>query len=341
MTHAKQRNITVDIVRAVAMISIIIGHLGIRSINRVVFTYHVTLFYLIAGFFINEKQPFNSFTFNKIKTLIIPYCLSCTSIIVISAFKAYLQNRPIKASLIWWIMASLYGAGDSYQEPFVIHSIGAIWFLWALFWASLLLRWLITKRPLVRVMAIISVLFVCNWSRQYIWLPLSIQSTGTALLFMYIGYIYKQVKQILSILSKETKLFGTVILLWIWYSFIRDFQGFWLVHGDYGRGIVDIIGSLSASAIICMLCSTLAKNKNCITNSLAYLGQYTIMTLFMHIIELDTVILKMLAQKCTEVFLSESLYLPLLILLKLVWSLGGTLILSKLRLTRRLFGIKS
>ena len=43
-----------DAVRGFAMICIVLGHLGIADINRFVFTFHLPIFYLITGYFINK-----------------------------------------------------------------------------------------------------------------------------------------------------------------------------------------------------------------------------------------------------------------------------------------------
>lgn len=44
-TKNKNRLDTFDIAKGIGIISIVIGHLGIAKINRIVFTYHVPLFY--------------------------------------------------------------------------------------------------------------------------------------------------------------------------------------------------------------------------------------------------------------------------------------------------------
>ena len=43
------RNRTVDITRGITILAIIAGHLNIWSINRIVFTFHVPVFYLLTG----------------------------------------------------------------------------------------------------------------------------------------------------------------------------------------------------------------------------------------------------------------------------------------------------
>ena len=42
-----------------------------------------------------------------------------------------------------------------------------------------------------------------------------------------------------------------------WYFFIKDFQSFWLVHCDIGRGIVDIFGSMCACAMVILISRTI------------------------------------------------------------------------------------
>ncbi|WP_207662353.1 acyltransferase family protein [Coprococcus comes] len=42
----------IDIAKGIAMICIILGHMGNANINRVVFTFHVPIFFFITGYFI-------------------------------------------------------------------------------------------------------------------------------------------------------------------------------------------------------------------------------------------------------------------------------------------------
>lgn len=69
----KKRLIGVDIARGIAIIAIIIGHMGFKNVNRVVYTFHVPIFFLITGFFITESAKISLIVKKRIKTLIIPY----------------------------------------------------------------------------------------------------------------------------------------------------------------------------------------------------------------------------------------------------------------------------
>lgn len=335
-----ERNIGVDIARTIAMASIVLGHLGIGNINRVVFTYHVTIFYLIAGYYMSGNKTFGEFLKRKLQTLIVPYYLSCIAVTIAALLLNFFTGHSSQSVEIvkHWTSAALYGAGDSYTTPFVINQIGAIWFLWAMFWASLILWALLKVKTLIRIIFVFTIFAFLTWTRRLFWFPLSIQSAGAALLFMYLGYLYKKIEYNISALSKEVKVMGTIVLLWLWVSFIRDFQSFWLVHGDYGRGIVDIIGSLAGCTIILMVCGWIAKSPNSITRFLAYFGPFTIMILFFHIIELDTGMLNIILGN--QIDPASEQYLFILVALKFVWAFGGTFLLSKTKTGRRVFGIR-
>lgn len=45
----------------IAMICIILGHLGNPSINRMVFTFHVPIFFFITSYFTNNKRRLPEF----------------------------------------------------------------------------------------------------------------------------------------------------------------------------------------------------------------------------------------------------------------------------------------
>ena len=54
----------IDIAKGIAMICIILGHMGNANINRVVFTFHVPIFFFITGYFISDICDVNIFVRN-------------------------------------------------------------------------------------------------------------------------------------------------------------------------------------------------------------------------------------------------------------------------------------
>ncbi|MCR5777398.1 MAG: acyltransferase family protein, partial [Lachnospiraceae bacterium] len=163
MNANKNRIIPIDIARGIAIICIILGHLGQSSINRIVFTFHVPIFYFISGYFISRTKDLREFVHNKFKSLIIPYIITCVCIILLSIPLSIIKKAGVHP-VLEWVYASLYAAGDSYTEPFYIKGIGAIWFLWATFWGSLFLRISLYFNRYARMVFIIILFFAGYYS---------------------------------------------------------------------------------------------------------------------------------------------------------------------------------
>lgn len=261
----------IDIAKGIAMICIILGHLGNANINRIVFTFHVPIFFFITGYVTNSKRDLNDFIKNKARTLIVPYMITSIVIIIIGTLKGVRWNNAL-VEFKNWSYAALYGAGDTYTEPFWIPGIGATWFLWATFWESIFLRISLKFDKYVRIL-FVTVLFVMGYfSRRIFWFPLSIQAGACATMFMYMGYLWRDAKTKVNELPKEVKNFSIFFALLTWISFMRNFQSFWLVHCDIGRGMVDIFGCICACIIVILI----SKIIECRTK---YIGE------FWHILE--------------------------------------------------------
>ena len=84
-----------DIARGIAMICIILGHLNNSLINRVVFTFHVPIFFFITGYFMNSKCGIKDYARNKLRTLIVPYIVTCIVIIILGTLKGFIQGDAI------------------------------------------------------------------------------------------------------------------------------------------------------------------------------------------------------------------------------------------------------
>ena len=333
------RNITVDIARTIAMLGIVIGHLGVGPLVRYVFPFNVTMFYLVSGYFTRPGNDFRKFLNHKIRTLIAPYFISCVSILPFWLLRSTTQyaKGSVQSQFLYWISATCYGAGFSAAS--YIKSIGSIWFLWAMFWASLIFYGLLKCHPYVRLVAVFSLFWLSILSTKYIWLPLSIQSSGAGLLFIYIGYLYRQVETEIRKLPKEQKYASYVIMGWLCGSFILNFQSFWLVSDDVGRGITDILGSISSCSLILIFCSYFAKTQNNIILGFGYFGKYTIMMFFLHFFEDSTGILRFVARRIAHSTSSGTFYL-LKFIFEMIWIFVGTYLLSKISKVRKFFGLK-
>lgn len=289
MSENHQRIEYVDIARGIAILCIIMGHLNHAGINRIVFTFHVPVFFLISGYFLSEKVSMTDFIRKRLKDLIFPYVVTCIAMIVGAVIKEWLLRGQTEAfhACLSWGYAALYGAGDSYTEPFYIKSIGAIWFLWASFWGGIFLKAVLKLESKKRIIAIAGIFAAGYISREWFWFPFSIQAGCCAALFMYIGYLCRANQSLIQKVTVETKSAITLSAVIIWLSFIRDFQTFWLVHCDIGRGAIDIFGSLCGCYVVICISKLIEAKFTFLGKGLAWLGKYSLFMLCIHILELN------------------------------------------------------
>ncbi len=315
-----------DIARGICMVCIILGHLGDPYLNRFVFTFHLPVFFLISGFYFNPNNNFRSFLKKRIRSLIVPYfvCSFLTALsycaVQIIVLKAAYEN--IIDGLKDLGIAILYAAGDPWKTPFVIPGMGAIWFLWAMFWGQLILLLLMKTKPAIRVITLVLLfVFAHKTVVDIVFLPLSIQPGCTAALYIFVGYVFRDYERVLSKLSVETKILGGVSAVWVWFGFVRDFQSFWLVHSDYGRGIVDLIGSLCASGVIIFISYLLFSQKfRYLNRYLSYIGKNSLIFLCAHFIELRTFPWWQIVNSILKDSYSDIKAIYLKIVLKILWA---------------------
>lgn len=340
------RSKKVDIARGIAMIAIVLGHLSIFNINRVVFTFHIPIFFVITGYFLKVEDDIGVTLKKRFRTLIVPYYLACVAIIISAGIISCLRNctRGDRSDTIavmqQWFYAALYGAGDSYQEPFVIKGIGAIWFLWATFWGIMILGIILKCKPKYRTILVFTVFAIGYFTRSICWFPLSIQAGCCSVLFMYVGYLVRRIQKQYINTDIEIKIFLFMISLVVWFSFICQFQSFWLVHCDIGRGPLDVIASLCACYAIIIICSFIEKINGFISNGLAFLGKYSLIMLVAHIIELNTFPWWILMEMISNLGYGDSVQLAVKIICKFIWIIGVTVVCAKTNWIRRLFSIK-
>lgn len=106
-------------------------------------------------------------------------------------------------------------------------------------------------------------------------------------MFMYIGYLFCKSKDELKKISSESKAFAAIFALGVWIAFVKQFQSFWLVSCDVGRGIVDIFGSICACACVFLLSQIINQEVGLIAKPLAFVGRYSLFVLCIHITELN------------------------------------------------------
>lgn len=105
----KQRNLSIDILKGIGIILVLVAHSLGGYISKFAYTFHMPLFFILTGLFISEmkEEDFTAFFLKTIskdfRRLILPALLTIAVILGVSCLSyiipdSYLQN-PI--SLIW------------------------------------------------------------------------------------------------------------------------------------------------------------------------------------------------------------------------------------------------
>jgi fucose 4-O-acetylase-like acetyltransferase len=335
-----------DFAKGFCMIAILLGHLGETGINRVVYTFHLPVFFIISGYFFDPDKSFGETISKKLKSLIWPYYFAGLLVVLFSVLANWLVFRTdfgtIRYDVLYWSFATVFGVGTNVRNSLLfMPPIGMIWFLWATFWAIILL-WLLMKLPVIpRVILIVTIFVLANITVEKGWfLPLSIQPGCSAVLYMYIGFLWKKHKDKLVALSLVVKVLLIVFSVAVWALFILNFATFWLVGCDYGHGLRDVIGSISASAIVLGLSYIVVKYGEKFTLFIRFIGKYAIIAMTAQLMELNAFRLNDQVWRSLEGCMPYILALLILILIKLCWMYLFTWMFSRFRITRKLFGLK-
>lgn len=161
--------------------------------------------------------------------------------------------------------------------------IGATWFLLALFFALVIVRYLITDK--YAFCWIIIIAYFGYKMTDVIWLPFSIQAGMTASLFVYIGWLAKKNRLF------ERKISFPVLsgMTCIWLYCIIFGGQLYLVRNYFGNGLLDIIGALCGSYLVILFAQEVEKNTNWISLLLEFYGKNTLLMLCCHAFELKVI----------------------------------------------------
>lgn len=333
----KERLVYFDIAKFLGMMMIILGHFGVPDINTFVYTFHVPLFFLISGYFFIPKKDYKAFIKIKFKQLIIPYFLVMLCVIVLNVLFSFYNHTAfteIKEKTFDYFIGYLYGSGYINNiKGYQIQTVGPMWFCLALFWDFVLLNYLIFKKHLPFILAVIFI--IGYYSSQILWLPFSIQSSMTSVLFVYIGYLAKKY----NIMNYPVTIGQILPLLCMWGICIFYGGRFLIVHNYSVFLITDIIATIFACYLFILFCRFIEENAKS-TAFMAFLGRYTLVMLCFH--SIDIIIMPWNKYFLTPNTDSSVVLLKLLItILKFIFPILGAFWVSKIDTLKKLFSIKN
>lgn len=195
----RQRMCYIDVLKGVAILLVLLGHRSFHTgITQLIYLFHMPLFFFLSGYL--DKMQYDSFSAyaqKKAKRLLYPY-LSFGVLIVIynTAFDA-IRGATVKGRLAKRMIALVYG---NFIWENNSDYIGTLWFLAALFFASLFAYVLcrcMNRNPYLLVSGIVILICagaLCSYlNRQYgIRLPGCIDVAFLAAVYYSLGVFWRQ-----------------------------------------------------------------------------------------------------------------------------------------------------
>lgn len=172
----------IDYLKTIGILAVILGHTA-SPLGDFIYSWHMPLFFMLAGFFIKTDIPMRSFIEKDAKRLLIPYFIFAIFGVLIEAIKRVALNREGLDYLneafgvfLWMDMGSL---SNTYAL--------VLWFLPVLFFARLIVYLVHEQihkglRPFI--------MLTMFYASFLVDLPFGVDNALNSVLFVYIGFLY-------------------------------------------------------------------------------------------------------------------------------------------------------
>lgn len=190
-----------DFAKGLGMCMVIFGHMGfeqsknefVRFFTMGITSFHMPLFFFISGMLLSVHYDSYTLFVKKSKTLLKPYVYTAICILTSLILKYFLVHGFGALNNVYpYILAFLYGSGTGSHTPFGIQGCSSIWFLWALFWSTIITNFVLKKDHQGVIIVGIFLLGIVSRNTIDFYLPFSIQSGLVSCIYVYVGYLTKK-----------------------------------------------------------------------------------------------------------------------------------------------------
>lgn len=284
--YMKERIKWIDILRAIAIIFVVIGHtLTEGEVQTYFYSFHIPLFFFISGMlFKNKEEKFATFLIKKIKQLLVPYfCFGIVSILIYAILGKLAANSlgrgNIDGNILMNVLGLLYGSAKTGHLKYNL----PLWFLPCLFSTNIIFYFaikILKENKIIILVPICAVFgYVINYHTNISCLPYGLDTAITMLVFFSLGFLFfKSLEKAKAIYNNKFLLIGLAIITLAVGMLVGLKNGRVRYSADvynnillfYISSILSIIGYIGISVII---------NK---CKFLEYIGQKTLAILVMH-----------------------------------------------------------
>ena len=227
------RDNTIDIIKGVAILSVIVGHLThFWALKSFIYTFHMPIFFFASGYFFKKKQS-RELMKSLSKSLLLPYLLVAIILNIDdliggdkSWFAILFADGYINDTLMWG------------NQPI----IGMLWFLPALFWCRIIYN-RITEQKYSTLISIIVTVLSFFLGKYVINIPLGFFEGGQAVGLYMLGHQIRNKEDRV----RKTSVISILAVLWIAHFFVGGFS-----MADFSAGIypINMMGASAACILI-------------------------------------------------------------------------------------------
>ncbi|MDD3342472.1 MAG: acyltransferase family protein [Sulfurospirillaceae bacterium] len=178
----------VTYLKVIGILAVILGHIA-SPLSTFIFSWHMPLFFIVSGFFMDLDVSFEVFFIKNFKRLMVPYFIFSMVGLLVEILKRYVLHR--EALNLWDELQGIFIGMDMAS---LVHTYAfVLWFLPTLFFARVMLYTInryITNLWLRCI--VISLIFKTSF---YINVPFALDNAFNALLFVFIGNLYFRLYQ--------------------------------------------------------------------------------------------------------------------------------------------------
>lgn len=325
------REIWIDNAKGIAILLIIIGHVsgdltGLWSF-QFVYGIHLVMFFLIAGYTL-KKKPFTiDYVNSRFSRLMVPYFYTCIAILVMDVWNSYFINHDCTIASITYIIGkdiirSFFASGaiTTFGNIEIGTRIGAIWFLPAMFFATLIFQGILQITQDSRKLgAVTSFLAIAGYIlARFIWLPFSIQSGMLATFFLWIGYEIRKREYLNKVKWHHYLTAQIIFLVGIFYNY----SDIGFVVAYLNDILLSLISGLSGCLLIYLISIRLTYVK-----ILPWIGRNSLYVLCAHLFSMETMG-RYLNQSLNLVPLSGNLSVWARIILEILFALIAAVMIN-------------
>lgn len=182
-----------DGTKGIAMLLVIAGHCywlnSIPQAAAFIYSFHMPLFFILSGMFVKPlrlKEVWRKYS----KAYLWPYFVTCLLLLLVGCLVSLVKDEDVWGTVQNQVARIYWGSGIANgKEKFAtLPSVGPIWFLLGLFWATSVYACLKRNAGKIERMLWVSLLaIIAVETIRFVRLPLSLQAGMFAVLYLAIG----------------------------------------------------------------------------------------------------------------------------------------------------------